>query len=684
MDRKKENKTTGQKSSRSNTKNSIAKPNALKENHKSIKRLRKSSLSRAQRNFAVFSKDNSHFNKYENLEMDPNDSGTDSNENERGNNNKKKEHVVLIQDDGTDAPREIDLVEISSNSSDSDSGDTPSDGQVKKVSTSPSADGTSNALDDNTDFISLSMSESEDESDENENENETKGKNDVAGSYDYDNYDDEYPSKSTTPTPKQRLNSDYPWILNHDHSKQREIADWLTLEIKDFVSYISPSQEEISLRNSTITKIRSAIKALWPDSDLHVFGSFATDLYLPGSDIDCVVNSSAGDKENRNCLYSLASFLKRRKLATQVEVISKARVPIIKFVEPESQIHIDISFERINGLEAAKTIRGWLKQTPGLRELVLIVKQFLTARRLNSVHTGGLGGFSVICLVYAFLQLHPRVLSGDISTEENLGILLIDMFELYGKNFGYDHVALSVKSDRASYLPKDRYPSLQNPRTSFSLAIQDPGDPDNNISRGSFNIRDIKKAFAGAFDLLTNRCFELDAATFKDRVGKSILGNVIKYQGKQRDFKDERNLVVNKAIAENEIYHRKRGRIVHNELFTDVSDEEERDIYVVERPPKKKQKKSKKKQKEAASNEKSEEANTSSNHASSKSGNSGSNRKKVESLMGLNDETEEDGYDPLSSATGSLADDANKPSMVTKSVNAQTRRDYWLSKGQAL
>lgn len=101
------------------------------------------------------------------------------------------------------------------------------------------------------------------------------------------------------------------------------------------------------------------------------------------------------------------------------------------------------------------------------------------------------------------------------------------------------------------------------------MAIQDPGDGSNNISRGSFNIRDIKKAFAGAFDLLTNRCFELHSATFKDRLGKSILGNVIKYRGKARDFKDERGLVLNKAIIENENYHKKRSRIIHDEDFAE-------------------------------------------------------------------------------------------------------------------
>ena len=203
-----------------------------------------------------------------------------------------------------------------------------------------------------------------------------------------------------------------------------------------------------------------------------------------------------------------------------------------------------------------------------------------------------------------------------------------------------------------------------SPRTSFALAIQDPGDKENNISRGSFNIRDVKKAFAGAFDLLTNRCFELDAATFKDRVGKSILGNVIKYRGKQRDFKDERDLVVNRAIAENEKYHRKRGRIVHQEVFTDASDgEKEDDIYTVAEPAKKKSKKAKK----AKKAKKDPKPST----------------KTMESLMGL-EESDDDGYDPSNEAPATLVSEDSKSDIRKKSVDAQTRRDYWLSKGQAL
>lgn len=153
-------------------------------------------------------------------------------------------------------------------------------------------------LANNDDFISLSAS-SEDEQAEQEEEREKQ----------------ELEIKKEKQ--KEILNTDYPWILNHDHSKQKEISDWLTFEIKDFVAYISPSREEIEIRNKTISTIREAVKQLWPDADLHVFGSYSTDLYLPGSDIDCVVTSKLGGKESRNNLYSLASHLKKKKFGNR-------------------------------------------------------------------------------------------------------------------------------------------------------------------------------------------------------------------------------------------------------------------------------------------------------------------------------------------------------------------------------
>lgn len=348
--------------------------------------------------------------------------------------------------------------------------------------------------------------------------------------------------------------SAFPWIKDHDHSKQKEIADWLTMEMKDFVNYISPSKAEIVTRNTVVSTLKKEIGQFWPATETHVFGSCATDLYLPGSDIDIVIISTTGDYENRSRLYQLSSFLRNKNLAKNIEVIAKAKVPIIKFVDPRSNIHIDISFERENGIIAARRIRKWLAASPGLRELVLIVKQFLRSRKLNNVHVGGLGGYSTIILCYHFLKMHPRLSTSSMSVLDNLGSLLIEFFELYGRNFSYDDliVAIDPETDLPVYLLKSRHPELNTSRNPFSIVIQDPSDPQNNISRSSYNLRDLKKAFGGAYQLLVDKCYSLNEASYKNRIGQSILGDIIRYNGKERDFNDDRDKVINNALVNHE------------------------------------------------------------------------------------------------------------------------------------
>lgn len=349
-------------------------------------------------------------------------------------------------------------------------------------------------------------------------------------------------------------NSQYPWIKDHDHSTQKEIADWLTMEIRDFVNYISPSSDEIITRNKVIAALKKSISDFWPGTTVHVFGSCATDLYLLGSDIDMVVVSDTGSYENASRLYQLSTFLRTNKLATEVEVIAHAKVPIIKFVDPKSRLHIDVSFERTNGIDAAKRIRRWLVSTPGLRELVLVVKQFLRTRRLNNVHVGGLGGYATIIMCYHFLRLHPKITTDAMSALDNLGVLLIEFFELYGRNFSYDDLVLALdpENEEPKYVRKLKSPLQHSARSLFAIIIQDPADPSNNITRSSYNLRDLKKAFGGAYQLLLEKCYQLNAASYKERLGSLILGDIIKYTGKERNFSDDRHKVVNHALVKHD------------------------------------------------------------------------------------------------------------------------------------
>lgn len=76
-------------------------------------------------------------------------------------------------------------------------------------------------------------------------------------------------------------------------------------EIEHFFVYMKPTQTEHHIRGDVIRRIEQIVKSLWPDAEVHVFGSFRTSLYLPTSDIDLVV---LGKKFSRYVFISIENF----------------------------------------------------------------------------------------------------------------------------------------------------------------------------------------------------------------------------------------------------------------------------------------------------------------------------------------------------------------------------------------
>lgn len=167
---------------------------------------------------------------------------------------------------------------------------------------------------------------------------------------------------------------------------------------------------------------------------------------------------------------------------------------------------MDISVNQTNGIMASKIIPRYLDALPGSRELILVVKAFLAQRSMNEVFTGGLGSYSVICLVISFLQIHPRLRNSEMDARSNLGTLLLEFFELYGRSFNYDAVGISLRRGGCYFLKRNR--NWLNMQQSWLLAIEDPQDPDNDISKSSFGIRQVRMTLGGAYDLLQNALYD--------------------------------------------------------------------------------------------------------------------------------------------------------------------------------
>ena len=224
-------------------------------------------------------------------------------------------------------------------------------------------------------------------------------------------------------------------------------------EICDFYDFVQPKDFEQTVRQELLSRLQTNVTDHIPDTKVCCFGSFAAGLYLPTADMDVVVISStfhtSGRKvicQTKNQMFRFAHWLDASGLAkSRCEVIFSAKVPIIKFVDRLTGIRVDVSFENDTGVIANDTFLDWKKEFPAMPILVTIIKQFLMMRGLNEVQHGGLGGFSVTCLVTSLLQNMPRVQVGDIIPEDHLGEMLLEFLDFYGNRLDTSRTGISMR-----------------------------------------------------------------------------------------------------------------------------------------------------------------------------------------------------------------------------------------------
>ncbi|KAB8075317.1 hypothetical protein BDV29DRAFT_155809 [Aspergillus leporis] len=296
-------------------------------------------------------------------------------------------------------------------------------------------------------------------------------------------------------------------------------------EILSFYHWVKPVQYEQIVRADLIERLQSAFQNRYYGVQLRPFGSFASGLYLPTADIDLVLLSTNfmrhGIKtfgERKGQIYAFSAYLKNLDIAVpgSIETIAHARVPILKFVDKMTGLRVDLSFDNDSGLVANNTFLQWKSEYPSMPVIVSVIKQFLLLRGLNEVPCGGLGGFSITCLVTSLLQHLPH---GHMSS--NLGSILIDFFEFYGLQFDYETVG--IRMNPPGYFNKRVYKVYRDNKDA-RLSIEDPNNPDNDVSGGTREVALIFKSFRDAYYLLKDRM--VDTAMSGDHQS-SVLESII-------------------------------------------------------------------------------------------------------------------------------------------------------------
>ncbi|XP_078720296.1 terminal nucleotidyltransferase 4A-like [Lampetra fluviatilis] len=304
-------------------------------------------------------------------------------------------------------------------------------------------------------------------------------------------------------------------------------------EVLDFYAYMSPGEAEERMRREVVHRIETVVKELWPTAEVQVYGSVTTKLYLPTSDIDLVVFGNLGP----NPIYALEEALRRHRVSRPeaMKVLDKARVPIIKLTDERTEVKVDISFNVDTGVKSARLVKQFIEEYPLLPQLVLVLKQFLLQRDLNEPYTGGVSSYLLVMLVVSFLQLHADI--DGRSGDGDLGMLLIEFFELYGRNFNYLKAGIRIK-DGGSYVAKaEAQKELVEGFGPSFLFVEDPVVPGQDLGRSSYGAMQARQAFDYAYTVL-NRAVCSQAKYYPNRDLDSTLGRIVKVTREVTEYRE--------------------------------------------------------------------------------------------------------------------------------------------------
>eukprot|EP00026_Physarum_polycephalum_P003288 Phypoly_transcript_03298.p1 GENE.Phypoly_transcript_03298~~Phypoly_transcript_03298.p1 ORF type:complete len:780 (+),score=171.11 Phypoly_transcript_03298:121-2460(+) len=296
----------------------------------------------------------------------------------------------------------------------------------------------------------------------------------------------------------------------------------LTQELAHFCQWISLTEEEDRLREHAVQLIRDIVKTLWPAARVEIYGSHFTKIALPFSDVDLMIYKTSGDDP----LSRLCSEISE-KYATEfvlIKLIPSAKVPILKLTTKLGEVKLDISVAFNDEPPNSVKIAEYLQKQPVLRPLVITLKQFLQQFLLNDTYTGGAGSYLLTLMSISLLQFRENPRSpaflgtggnsiSHFGQSNELGYILLEFFELYGRIFNYHKHGISVRGN-GSYFSKQERGWFQ-PHAPQLLSIEDPSDPENDVGRGSFNMMQVRLVFFQAFVRLTHPDTERTMPNYK-------------------------------------------------------------------------------------------------------------------------------------------------------------------------
>ena len=310
--------------------------------------------------------------------------------------------------------------------------------------------------------------------------------------------------------------------LNEDGSafSREYITKQLQIDLIDFKDYVHNNVDQTKpiFEKLTLLVNKFVNESLGNDYNIKVYGSRATKLCLPLSDIDIVV--SCKNFTSYSPLFTLYQYIqKQQNFYMKINYIGATQVPLIKIVtiSEYNNLSLDISLEdpKHYGVECVNYIKSMISKYEVLTPMTLAVKNILLKATLNDPYKGGLSSYGVILLILYFLNLEKNK-GNDISIN-NLGNLFYDFLYYYGTTFEPSNGIIDINNtDDMTIYSKYQFQIMNG-----ELVIVDPLNISNNVGKNTRQFKNIKLAFTIGYITSKENCecgchYQYDKICFKE------------------------------------------------------------------------------------------------------------------------------------------------------------------------
>ena len=181
-------------------------------------------------------------------------------------------------------------------------------------------------------------------------------------------------------------------LMNNNIYPDEYIKQCLQKDLIDFNNYIGARIQMISPKvKELITYIQNAVDAsIGKDYEVKLYGSHATGLCLPWSDIDVVLCKKNGDDIDTNLylpLHELYLYIKERNNFKDIKYIGTTTVPLIKIKTKENigiqSVDISLQDKSHYGIKCVSLVLSYKEEYEVFLPMILALKNILKQANLN-------------------------------------------------------------------------------------------------------------------------------------------------------------------------------------------------------------------------------------------------------------------------------------------------------------